>query len=378
MSTIPRLIVSALLTVSPAAFAGDDDAAIAALLDRMEAAVLAADAEGYLACIDQSEAEWAREQINWAADLAGHTPESCEMELTSPLATDEYAAEGARTADLRISWQLPEGRERHVEFPARFTLAESGDWLFAGEAWSTIASADGQNFVLYLEEDLHDTAMKVIEVMPEIREHVDEGFESRLDHPQVIKLYTDMGHLQESIYLSYTDPLGGWNEPGEAIKIIADPRMGVRGLRNVLAHEYGHVATFTYSPDASNNIPWWAAEGVAELAAEKYAGRGGRDRVDEVVRAWAKADRLADWADMADFRKTPPNLQGHVYTQGHQFLGYISERFGRSPRNQWVRLLAEGTEIEAATREALGLGFEELDTQWRASLQPPDAAPDEG
>lgn len=377
MSTLPCLALAALLLPSPAALA-DDDAAIAALLERMEAAVLKADTDAYLACIDRTEPEWAREQINWAADLSAHTPEAFDLTLTSELTADPPAETSDLTADLRISWRLPDARERHVRFPARFTHAEGDMWLFAGEDWSTMSSADSQNVVLYLDDSLDEVAARVIQVMPEIREHVDEGFETSLDRPQVIKLYTNMTHLQESIYLSYTDPLGGWNEPGEAIKIIADPRMGARGLRTLLAHEYGHVATFTYSPDASNNMPWWVAEGVAELAAERYTGRRAREAVNEIVQAWAKAGTLADWRDMADFRTTPANLQGHVYTQGHQFLGYLSERFDRPTRNRWLRLLAAGVEIDQASQEALGMGFDELDTQWRASLRPADTDTDDG
>jgi hypothetical protein len=366
-------VLSVMLCLSPAALA--DDAAIGALLERMEAAVLAGDPGAYLECVDKSHAEWAREQTNWAADLAGHTPEAFDMALTGEPAGEDGPA--GKIGDLKIRWTLPGGRERSVEFAARFTPGEGG-WLFAGEAWTELASADGQNIVLYLDKALEDTALRVIEVMPEIRGHVDEGFGASLDHPQVIKLYTDMGHLQESIYLSYTDPLGGWNEPGEAIKIVATERMGARQMRNLLAHEYGHVATFTYSPDASNNIPWWAAEGAAELAAEKFAGRRGREAVNEVVRAWANAGRLADWEDMADFRKTPSDLHGHVYTQGHQFVGYLSERFGRESRNLWLRRLAEGAGVEKATSEAFGLAFEQLDREWRASLEvgPPDADED--
>ena len=373
MHTLPRLVLASLLLLTPAARA--DDEAIAALLDRMEAAVLGADADGYLACIDRTEPEWATEQTNWAADLAGHTPEAFEMSLTSAI-TGDATLDGGRTADLRIIWTLPKGRERAVQFPARFTVAPSGDWLFAGEAWQTMVSSDGDNVVLYLDDRLHDVATRVIQIVPGIREHVDEGFETSLDHAQVIKLYTDMRHLQESIYLSYTDPLGGWNEPREAIKIMADPRSGAGMLRNLLAHEYGHVATFTYDPDATNNMPWWSAEGAAELAAERYAGQRGREMVDRTVRAWAEAGRLADWADMADFRETPNSLHRNVYTQSHHFIGYISERFGRTARNHWLRLLAQGDGTEKATSEALGLKFDDLDAQWRASLQSGDAPTD--
>jgi hypothetical protein len=359
-------IVAACALAWQARAAATDDAAIAALLDRMERAVLAGDAPAYLACIDTTEPEWAKEQENWAADLAEHTPLEFDLELTSAI---EAREPGELVGDVTFSWKLPDQPNRRVSFRGTFASLE-GEWRFAGEAWQRLESHDGQNIALYLGDDLRPIAERVIEVMPEIREHVDEGFETRLEHPQVIKLYDRMPHLQQSIYLSYTDPLGGWNEPGEAIKILADQRAGARQLRILLSHEYGHVATFTYSPDASKNIPWWVAEGVAELAAERFAGAAAGRGVEEVVRAWAEADALAAWGAMADFRQTPPDLHPHVYLQGHHFVGFVSEQLGRTRRNQWIRLLAQGSSLDAATREALSMGFDELDAQWRASLQP--------
>ncbi len=366
MNTLSRLVLIAFLALAPRAFADDSPAA---LLERLEAAVLAGDAEAYLANIDTSVPEWATEQANWDADLAEHTPETFDLEIAKERIPGIYNTTTSIIATLRMSWQLPDAREHHVEFPAHFLRDETGTWRFAGEAWTTAASDDSQNLVLYLDADLEEVAERIIEIMPGIREHVDEGFETSLDHPQVIKLYTDMQHLQQSIYLSYTDPLGGWNEPGEAIKIIASPRSNARRLRNLLAHEYGHVATFTYAPNATDNIPWWAAEGVAELAAERYAGTRARASVTEAVRAWADAGTLANWEDMADFRKTPTHLYPYVYRQSHQFLGYISERFGRTARNQWLLLLAQGSTTDEASTKAFGVDFEVLDRQWHDSLQ---------
>lgn len=365
----------ALLLASSATLAAQvatDDDGIDGLLNRVEAAVLASDAEAYLACIDTTVAEWATEQTNWAADLADHTPEMFELTLQSePVATLDSANAvdpSAVEADLRFAWKLPDARECSIEIPARFTRADGGDWRYAGEAWTSLASEDGQTIVLFLSDDLREVAESITEMMPEIREHVDAGFETHLDHPQVVKLYTDMRHLQQSIYLSYTDPLGGWNEPGEAIKIMASRGSGERQLRILLSHEYGHVATFTYHEEAALHIPWWVAEGVAELAAEKYSGSRARQGMTAAVRAWAQTDSLAAWEDMADFRETPASLHGHVYLQGHHFVGYVSERFGRSARNAWVRALASGVPLDEATRSSFGVGFEDLNAQWRESL----------
>lgn len=370
MNTLARLALVVAFALPPAVHAAADDTPVN-LLKRLEAAVLAGDADAYLANIDTTVPEWATEQANWAADLAEHTPVVFDLLVIQNPRLLPSAEEGPMSIvrDLRITWRLPDAREREVEFPARFTEDEHQNWFYAGEAWHTTASDDGQNIVLFLDPDLEEIADRIIDIMPGIREHVDEGFETSLNQPQVIKLYTDMQHLQESIYLSYEDPLGGWNEPGEAIKIMASPRSGKRQLQNLLAHEYGHVATFTYDPNATDNIPWWAAEGVAELASERYAGTRAKKAVTEAVRAWAEAGTLADWNDMADFRKTPASLHGHVYLQGHEFVGYISERFGRTARNHWLRLLATGSTTDEASTEAFHIGFDLLDRQWRDSLQ---------
>lgn len=345
------------------------DDTIERLLEHLEAAVLDGDAEEYLTGIDTTDPEWATEQTNWAADLAEHTPEMFDLDLLPRAEASADLDPAEHIAALRMTWQLPGGRERRVEFPARFTHDESGGWHYAGEAWSSVSSRDGQTIVLFLTDELQEIAERITEMMPGIREHVDTGFETHLDHPQVVKLYTDMGHLQQSIYLSYTDGLGGWNEPGEAIKIMAGPRMGARQLRILLSHEYGHVATFTYHEDVAENLPWWVAEGVAELAAERYAGAAAREGMEDAVRAWAKAGTLAAWEDMADFRETPSRLHGHVYLQGHHFVGYVSERFGRSARNAWIRRLASGDPLDEASREALGVSFADLDREWRESLR---------
>jgi hypothetical protein len=49
-------------------------------------------------------------------------------------------------------------------------------------------------------------------------------------------------------------------------------------------------------------------------------------------------------------------------------LGYISERFGRSARNAWVRALTRGVSLDQATQDVFHINFAKLDADWRASL----------
>ncbi|QYU68435.1 hypothetical protein J4558_27165 [Leptolyngbya sp. 15MV] len=185
---------------------------------------------------------------------------------------------------------------------------------------------------------------------------------------QQVKVFDSMAHLQQSIYLSYPDALGGWNEPGESIKLLGSEGSSTKMVRVLLAHEYGHVASFEMG-EPINDAPWWVLEGVAELAAQRYAGSW--TAVDRTVRGWAKAGLLSDWALLADFRGEARNHIDRVYTQGHHMVGYVSSLAGRDGRNAWLRAMARGLSLDQATREALGMTFEELDRRWRESLLTP-------
>lgn len=214
---------------------------------------------------------------------------------------------------------------------------------------------------------LEQVAKRVIELLPEVRTHVDAGLGEHVPHEQVVKLYSRMDQLQASIYLSYADPLGGWNEPGEAIKLLVRPNTPDSRLKPLLAHEYAHVVTFELGPEATN-MPWWVLEGVAELASEDFGDRGKRAALS--VRQWAARDRLSDWASLSDFRSVPGDKHRYVYAQGHDMLAFVSARFGPVARNQWLRSLAQGTSIDSATRNAFNTPFAELDAAWRAGLKP--------
>jgi hypothetical protein len=213
-------------------------------------------------------------------------------------------------------------------------------------------------------------ARQVAEELPRVRQHVDQLFGRPIDRVQEVKLYPSVLHLQHSIYLSYLDGLGGWNEPGESIKILARPGAAGRGRREhglapLLAHEYGHVATFELG-DHANDMPWWILEGVAEFSAADYADF--RADSDRFVIANYRAHALADWPALADFHDIDPALMGHVYRQGHHMVEFIAERYTREKMIDWLDRMADGATLDQAARAALGEPFEAIDAAWRAHV----------
>ncbi|MCW5764725.1 MAG: hypothetical protein KIT68_01960 [Phycisphaeraceae bacterium] len=390
-------------------------AAIEAVLAEMQAAVLAGDIPGYLRHVATDDPIFRKEQENWAADLEkfkpaqfilairpdpspaprpdpAPAPEADAKQPATPapeqLWKDRPAEFGPTRArfTLTMTWMMPQndndagpqgkgGRTRSVEYPVIFERAADGRWLFKGEQWQVMELTPGaegapQDFAgvrVKYDPGLEGMAKAVIAAMPEVRAHVDEGFEQRIERVQEVKLYGSMAHLQASIYLSYSDSLGGWNEPHESIKLLGRAgRQGGAGLKTVMAHEYGHVATFEFGEKATD-APWWVLEGVADLAAAKFRTNP-VERVNTIVHGWARRGRLANWEDITDFRNTKGALMGNVYTQGEHMMLYVSDRFGRTKRNAWLRAMAAGKTIDQATRDALGLSFADLDAAWRADI----------
>lgn len=334
-------------------------------LASMSAAAIAGDAEAYLEHIATDEPEFLVEQRAWAKDIRRIAPTELRYELRSEPKLDE---EGDATAVLRVTWDTPNWPRaaRTIEYPARF-VQQDGAWRYGGRDWSEL---DAEGLRVLHADGLRPQAEAAVAFWPEVKAHVEAGFETELDHPQVVKMYTSMEELQFTIFPAYAEPLGGWNEPGESIKLIAGD-FGPGYLKTVLAHEYGHALTFAMGgPDIpaaierAHAMPWWLLEGTAELASMRFSGGWGA--TSRRVIAWHREGRLIAWDRITNFYETDPADYGYVYSMGKHMVGYLSDRFGRTQRNEWLRAMMQGQTLDEASMSVLGVPFERLDADWRA------------
>lgn len=367
--TLPmRLCMTALVSLSLCTrFCAADPAAkfqIDGVLRQMAAACVSGETDAYLAHVSAMDHEFYNEQKYFANDLSKKPAKECTFTLA-----EIEMGDGSAQGSLTLDWQMPERKPRSLTFNARFIQVD-GAWKYAGEVWEKHEAAGA---LILCAPDLDELAERVVKAFGEVRAHVEEGFmladQALPKRTQKIKLYGSMKHLQASICLSYADGLSGWNEPGESIKLLCGKNTQLGALRTLVAHEYGHVATFELGPD-SNKMPWWILEGVAELSSEEWGGKA-----DGLVKAWAAAGRLAPWVALADFENIENQWRMHVYKQGHHMLGYISEKYGREKRVRWMTLMSSGMPLDQATQQALGISFDQLDRDWRATLPAVDEKP---
>jgi hypothetical protein len=361
--------VAMLATASDLPESAVADAGIRRTLAAMEAAASRADSGAYMALVDPSDPVFAEEQRKWARDLRVRPAASVRF---TPEGDPLPDADGRWTVPLAIEWTLPgEAEARAVRFDAAFRPVglDTGAWVYAGRVWSE-HPADGVRLLFAAGDvDAAEMADYLATRVGELRASVEAELDERLPADPVIKIYPDVRSLQASIALSYTDPLGGWNEPGESIKLLGRPGMVGPRLDATVAHEIGHAVSFEYGPDIIR-APWWALEGIAEVAADPFRERPR----DGAARALAEQGGTMPFDRLADFRGEAMNHGRQVYVQGRSMLAYIGERWGEPARNDWLRAMGRGASLEDATGSVLGVGFGELEAAWNAWVRAREAS----
>ena len=340
------------------------------VIEAMEAAIIKADIGAYMAIVDPTDSFFATEQRAWVTDLQSHPVEDVDLSIAwnEPV---RLLDDGSAIAPLEISWHvIGEELDRHFAYQALFEPLgpADGQWIFAGRAWDVLddTTPGVRVYSDYEHEYLaHLAASRVESIRDAIA--INMGFDYSHSEPQevVVKVYPDMSSLQASIYLSYTDRLSGWNEPGESIKILGRAEYTTDQLDPLLAHEIGHAVSFEFGSEI-NLAPWWTLEGIAEVAAGLF--RDSWDSKNKRMVHLAKEDNLRDWELLADFRGEANNHAMYVYLQGWSMIDYIDRLHSIDKRNEWFAQLAVGKTLNEASLAVLKITFDQLDLNWRQSL----------
>lgn len=374
MRTISSIVCFGLSTIaladSPLPADSVESIRVHQVIEAMEAAIRRADVGAYMALVDTSDPFFATEQRAWISDLQTHPVEDVDVIIAwnEPVRLQD---DGTAIAPIEIAWHV-EGEEldRHFAYDALFEPIgkPNGQWVFAGRGWE-VSNFDTQGVRVYsdaLHEEIANlAASRVAHLRDTIAQNMGRELNPDSGREIVVKVYPDMPSLQASIYLSYTDSLSGWNEPGESIKILGREKYTQERLDPLLAHEIGHAVSFEFGPQI-NFAPWWTLEGIAEVAAGLF--RDSWESKNKRISTLAKKDDLRDWSLLADFRGEANNHARHVYLQGWSMIDYIDRTFTVEKRNQWFTVLATGASLDEASKSTLGISFDQLDKQWHQSL----------
>lgn len=338
--------------------------AIARLLGQMQSAILTRDAAAYLALVDlEADPTFGLEHTRWVEDWDSGPANLLQFALSlRNLAVNDAGTEAV--GDLTMTWStLVDMRvSRGADYPARFTRDAAGRWRYAGEVFAL--SAATEHFDVLAMAGLEAELEEVTGYLPDVHARVTTALDHTPAGRQVIKLYSEPWALVATTRLSLTQPISGWNEPGEALKLV-----GAAARDEItLAHEFAHYVTFDLAGTTRGSYPWWVAEGLAEFAASGFWTGAERLARIAAVQERRRTAGLVAWDALAVFEETPESLWPYAYQQGYAFVRFVEETYGAAARHAWVRGMAAGDTLEAATQAAFGVSFQEANAAFLAWL----------
>jgi hypothetical protein len=338
---------------------------------RMEQAVLAGDKEAYLALVSDADPMFWNEHSLWAQDWVEHPLSVFTIELYSIQSDTPDRA----TARMTIRWGQ---RDRSYDGASGGSTVSAvfyrnGDtWLFGGENWHTL-EVEGIRLHYFADDQLDNTwaANDVSEFLSDVYYGVTREFDFVPKDVAEIKMYDTGPTLQTMTRLSLPY-LSHWNEPGESIKIAIGFGNNAPTAPEV-ARDYTRFVLYEMAGGTHGSFPWWLEEGIAEYGGSLFQTFSHNNRItkgvavlalapenaEEQLLAWDALGSRANWDDTS----LQP-LRNQVFT----LLSYITETYGTSARNAWIRGMAGGQALDEATQEHLGVSFETLDAGWRTWL----------
>ncbi len=363
-----RALVSVLALSTVYACAAPPSDGMVQTLEAMESAVRNGDPGAYMALIDTHDPKFVSEQRAWIADL---NLKPISMFSIEPVGEVSYGPSFAlSTLSVRFQWVL-EADKVERELTTRIKLVplntnDDGPWRFAGLAWEVMEHNPEVDLRVLSMSNNKELAQSVLEVVPSIQSKIEAHLDCALSEPLTIKIYPSMQELQFSIALGYLDPISGWNEPHESIKILARSSVSASHISSLLAHEIGHAVSFEFGEQIIN-APWWSLEGIAELVADEYREVSDQSRELRVAKQVARGDRRS-WEQLSDFKGEALNHTGYVYSHGWSMIRFITQHYGPHARNQWFAAMGQGASVEDATQSVLKVSFEDLDRMWEAEM----------
>lgn len=347
--------LSAALAVAPLALGqADEQAGIEQVVHNMQQAIALGNGQAYLQLIDLREGVFATEHRNFVRDWQSKPPTALTIRASNISVAGELAQ-----ADLLWAWRSGEA-SRSASFGVVFRKV-GASWRYAGERWNEM-SLNGVR-VLW-QGTQQDTARVLASELPALQAQATRALGLQTTPAPVLKLYADSEALSASVHLSM-QPVGGWTEPGEAVKLA---RPSWPAARSTLLHELTHHAVFEHYGEGQSRIPWWLHEGVAQFVASDTWSAPQRQAYLQRSVNWQAREELPEFSRLAVFETTPDALWGFVYAQGYAFVRFAVESRGMQTLAAFMEQIARGQTLDAASLEAFGVSFARLDGQFRSWL----------
>lgn len=337
----------------------------------------------YLQHVAERPEHFYQQETHWCASIQDYPLRSFDLQVGAlrPVEADRVVGKLTKT------WQ-PAGRPmtQTVTYEAVFVRDEAGNYRYAGP---NFVKAENGYLQIYAFPDQEQLAKDLLSAVTPMWQALASELDFATDRPVPIELYPDEQLLASTVgdFLSFV--AGAYTAPGEGIKVVTTvlravaaggeaerENKSIEDLRGVIAHELGHYLLHQVAGGAAvfkaggyaRSLPVWLDEGMAEALSAPYKVATDTLRRQELAQLVVR-NELVPLSRLADPTAMASEDSWKVFAEGYGMVMYVGERFGLERRNAWVRAVASGRDVEAATTEELGVSFLQLEQDWRSALE---------
>lgn len=350
---------------------------------RMARAVLEQDGDAYFAQVWSQDEVFLAEQQGWAEFWLNEKL----VNYTLSLSLIEGISETEARARMTVIWKR-EGDDRQAggaTLTVRFLKedATSTTWLFAGEAWEVVrlfwnganwtqvtaddtvpTDAEERMRVYYLPthgpiDGTVDGAQVLLQDLPGVYNVVLEDLDYEPTQLTHVRLYDGADNLRFMARLDASPQTQYWNKPNEAVRFSVDSISKQPPEIDNVANALTEAVFYQIAGNTSETFPFWVMIGTTRL----IVGRNYQ------TRTWINNDIEFALEQLPNTEAIEPEDSPLLQTPvnalvGHIFLVYLDETFGESQRNDWLKTIISGEDIDTATQSVFEKSLEEISADW--------------
>ena len=154
--------------------------------------------------------------------------------------------------------------------------------------------------------------------------------------------------------------------PGLNLIIIKSPRATKGGhidLGKVFKHEFTHIAVGR-AFKGKDKAPRWLNEGLAMYVSREWD----LSRVSAMTRA-VLTDSIIPLSEIIHSFPQEADRAELAYSESFYLISFLISRYGKGSFHRFIKVYSEGKGLNEALMEVYGIGWEELEVEWRYYLK---------
>ncbi|HEU5433417.1 MAG TPA: peptidase MA family metallohydrolase [Thermomicrobiales bacterium] len=255
--------------------------------------------------------------------------------------------------DLLYHWRIYEADGGVTETPEKPV-----SWTDTRFDWTTLK---GQDVTVFAYNNDPSFNQAILDRAEQTIATLNDRFGAKPNRPIRIWVYNSGNDFSGALAPNSEPWIAGAAFPWYGLILAILPDGNMSEVARIVPHEMSHQALFAATDNPFGGTPAWLDEGFAV-----YNQVGGKTQYPAIVKAALAHNALPSVRALNG--QFPYDTQQALiaYAESLSIVTFILDRWGQDGVAKLIDAFHQGTTPDAATKQALGVDLDQLNTQWRA------------